>query len=154
MEGDSTGHSRGDTLVVRGRSTQKYSGSDSHPRRKSRSKSKTKKQVQCFYCKKMDHVKADCFKLKNKSERESKNAANIAESAEISGDDYVLAVSNDEGVDPWIFDSGATFHISSKRDCFSSFRDCSVTVLLGDDYALNIQGISSIHLKLTNGSLF
>ena len=83
-------------------------------RRKSRSKSKAKKQVQCFHCKKMGHVKADCFKLKNKSESESKDAANVAESAKSSGDDYVSAVSNTEGVDLWIFDSGATFHISSK----------------------------------------
>ena len=86
----------------------------------------------------MGHVKADCFKLKNKSERESKDAANVAKSAKASGDDYVLAVYNSERVDPWIFDSGATFHISSKRNYFSSFRDCTSTVLLGDDYALNI----------------
>ena len=30
MEGDNTGHSRGETLVVRRRSIQKYSGSGSH----------------------------------------------------------------------------------------------------------------------------
>ena len=55
--------------------------------------------MQCYYYKKMGHVKADYYKVKNKNERESKNAANVAESAKSIGNDFVLAVSNSEGVD-------------------------------------------------------
>ena len=42
MEGDSAGHSNWKTLVVHGRSVQKYNGSSSHQKKKSRSKSKIK----------------------------------------------------------------------------------------------------------------
>ena len=96
----------------------------------------------------MGNVKADCYKLKNKNERESKDAANVDESAKPFGDNYVLFVFNFEGVDSQIFDNRATFHKSSKQDYFLSFRDYTRIVLLGDDYALNIYEIGSVHLRM------
>ena len=78
----------------------------------------------------MGHVKPYCYKLKNKNGRESKDAANVAKSVKSSEDDYVLSVSNTEGVDFRIFDSRATSYISSKQDYFSSFKDCISSVLL------------------------
>ena len=56
--------------------------------------------MQYFSYKKICHIKADYYKLKNENERECNDSANVAESVKTSGDDYVLTVSKTEGVDP------------------------------------------------------
>ncbi|MFQ6665977.1 hypothetical protein Gotur_032507, partial [Gossypium turneri] len=67
-----------------------------------------KRDKRCRYCKKLGHIKADCYKLQNKRATESKEedvaGANLADE---NGDDFLL-VSTSESfklTSEWILDS-------------------------------------------------
>jgi hypothetical protein len=70
---DSRSESKGEGLIVRGRTQQ--AGSSNKP--KSRSKSRDRKSnTFCRYCKADNHVIFQCPKFKNKEERQKKNLIN------------------------------------------------------------------------------
>ncbi|MFQ6665302.1 hypothetical protein Gotur_032072, partial [Gossypium turneri] len=68
-----------------------------------------KRDKRCRYRKKLDHVKVDCYKLRNKRAAESNKkdvaGANLADE---SGDDFLLVSTNDNSklMSKWILDSG------------------------------------------------
>ena len=87
--------SSGEGLVVRGRNQEKGRNN----KYKSRSKSRSKNSKYCRYCKKNGHEISECYKLKNKRDREDKGngkqpeksvEANIVE-IESDGDCFVAS---------------------------------------------------------------
>ncbi|MFQ6626704.1 hypothetical protein Gotur_004668, partial [Gossypium turneri] len=66
------------------------------------------------YCKKLGHVKGDCYKLRNKrvveSNEEDVAGANLADE---SGDDFLLVSTNNNFklTYEWILDLGCSFHM-------------------------------------------
>ncbi|MFQ6642302.1 hypothetical protein Gotur_018422, partial [Gossypium turneri] len=68
-----------------------------------------KQDKMCRYCKKLGHVRADCYKLRNKRAAESNEedaaGANLADE---SGDDFLLVSMSDNSklTSEWILDSG------------------------------------------------
>ncbi|MFQ6644687.1 hypothetical protein Gotur_019156, partial [Gossypium turneri] len=78
-----------------------------------------KRDKRCRYCKKLGHVKADCYKLRNKKVAESNEddvaAANLADE---SGDDFLLVSTSDNSklTSEWILDSGCSFHMCLNRE--------------------------------------
>ncbi|MFQ6661375.1 hypothetical protein Gotur_029562, partial [Gossypium turneri] len=68
-----------------------------------------KQDKRCRYCKKLGHVKADCYKLRNKRAAESNEedvaGANLNDE---SGDDFLLVSTSDNSklTSEWILDSG------------------------------------------------
>jgi hypothetical protein len=95
---------------------------------KGRSKSESKEDKLCNYCKKDNHFITECYKLKNKEKRagtyrekgkpnDEGNASIAASKADNSTGDLLVAFarcanSNDE----WILDFAASFHICINRD--------------------------------------
>ncbi|MFQ6635029.1 hypothetical protein Gotur_012160 [Gossypium turneri] len=77
-----------------------------------------KRDKMCYYCKKLGHVKADCYKLRNKKATESNNEDVVGPNlAEESGDDLLLVSTSDssELTSEWILDSGCSFHMCPNK---------------------------------------
>ncbi|MFQ6622696.1 hypothetical protein Gotur_002754, partial [Gossypium turneri] len=78
-----------------------------------------KRDKRCRYCKKLGHVKPDCYKLRNKrvveSNKEDVAGANLAEE---SGDDFLLVLTSDslKLTSKWILDSGCSFQMCPNRE--------------------------------------
>lgn len=101
-------------LNVRGRSQERGS---TH-KKKFRSKSRGyKSNITCRYCKKSGHEISECYKLKNKKEKEekSKQPQKSAKSSFIEtdskGDLVLLVTSEKKGLHEWILYSGCTYHM-------------------------------------------
>ncbi|MFQ6656019.1 hypothetical protein Gotur_026302, partial [Gossypium turneri] len=78
-----------------------------------------KRDKRCRYCKKLGHVKVDCYKLRNKraieSNKEDVAGANLADE---SGDNFLLVSTSDNSkfTSKWILDSGCYFHMCPNRE--------------------------------------
>lgn len=107
--------------------------------------------MECFYCHKKDHLKKDCFKLKNKSKgKEDDQNAKVDNSKAIvprkggpqieelnavlenndddilyasSCDDASLTVSNSFHAEDWLLDSGASDHVTPHRKWFATYDE-------------------------------
>ncbi|CAL9106533.1 unnamed protein product, partial [Musa textilis] len=95
-------------LVVMGRTDKREFDSS---RSKSRSKSRHR-NLECRYCHKMGHIKADCFKLKNKLKQKEKIVEKTTESAEASvatdenfGNIFFATDDRTRSKNEWILDS-------------------------------------------------
>ena len=65
--------------------------------------------------------------------------------------DALLTV-NDALTQTWIVDSGASFHVTPIKECFSTFTTGSHGhVYLGNNHACSIEGIGTVHFS-TNGT--
>lgn len=69
-------------------------------------------------------------------------------------DGDMLSVSTDaeHGVDSWILDSACSFHMSSNREWFNTYRsvDCG-TVLMGNDATCKVIGIGTMKIRMSDG---
>ncbi|KAH9723668.1 hypothetical protein KPL70_007189 [Citrus sinensis] len=145
--------------VTRGRSTERGpSGSHNH----GRSKSKSKKNVKCYNCGKKGHVKKKCWsnqKRREGKEPESSNAQGCVASTSNDGEIlYSEAITISEGrkrlSDVWLIDSGATWHMTSRREWFHTYEPISGgSVYMGNDHALEIAGIGTIKIKMFDATI-
>ncbi|KAH9648557.1 hypothetical protein KPL70_025642 [Citrus sinensis] len=145
--------------VTRGRSTERGpSGSQSH----GRSKSRSKKNVKCYNCGKKGHVKNECWskqKRKEGKEPESSNAQGCVASTSDDGEIlYSKATTVSKGrkrlFDVWLIDSGATWHMTSRREWFHTYEPISGgSAYMGNDHALEIAGIGTIKIKKFDGTI-
>ncbi|MBA0646649.1 hypothetical protein Goklo_014598, partial [Gossypium klotzschianum] len=85
----------------------------------------------CRYCKKLGHVKANCYKLRNKRATES-NEEELTDTnlADYNGDDWLLVFMTkmSKFTSKWILDSGCSFHLCPNMDWLSTYS--SVVTLL------------------------
>jgi hypothetical protein len=151
---DSRSESKGEGLIVRGRTQQ--AGSSNKP--KSRSKSRDRKSnTFCRYCKADNHVIFQCPKFKNKEERQKKksNKSSIEASIVENGDDGValMITYNDDKCMVWVLDSACSFHICSHLEWFSDYSHVhNGDVIIGDESPLEISRIGSIQIKVHDGT--
>ena len=105
----------------------------------------------CFYCKKVGHVKKDCYKwlAKQKNTTPETNVA-VNHAVESVGCD-VLNVSDQIRSREWIIDSGCTFHMCPYKEWFVGLKPVdSGLVYMGNNHPCKIEGIGSIIFKLEN----
>ena len=116
----------GEALSTRGRSPYPRGGN------RSRSKSRSRHQLaknQCAFCKEQGHWKRDCPKLKEKENSKKKgpkaNEVNIAKGDNFDDSCFSLLITpevNHVDASDWMLDSGATYHVTPRRDWFASFE--------------------------------
>jgi len=70
------------------------------------------------------------------------------------GDVFIVALATHVGDNPWLIDSGASFHLTPNRNWFSKYEKVdSGKVYLGDNSVLDIVGHGSIHVKFYDGRI-
>jgi len=121
-------------LSVRGRTYEK----DGTSKRSSRSKSKGRKSSKFYkYCRKQRYLVDECYKLKNKKEKDEENnqsaEASIVDSRS-DGDVLLITTMDNKGATKWVLDSSYIYHMYPQMDWLSTYKplDSSV-VLIGND---------------------
>lgn len=159
FDADSSPGETAEGLMVRGRNSER--GSSNRPKFRSKSKGrKIDKDKSCRYCKKTNHIISDCYKLKNKLEREEKaKGKKIEKNAEAdvvendSDGDVLLATNTEQrGKNEWILDSGCTYHMCPHRDFFSNYETVNGgNVLMGNNASCKVVGKGTIRIKTHDG---
>ncbi|VFQ89135.1 unnamed protein product [Cuscuta campestris] len=136
-------------------------------RDKSRGRSKSRKRdFICHYCQKPGHIERFCKKKKRDMSRErkdknenseqkpeEKNTTALASSDDdlfVIGDHGLLNVACDDCT--WVIDSGASYHITSHREYFSSYTSGNFGhVRMGNDGSSKIVGMGDVCLETSTG---
>ncbi|KAG8499485.1 hypothetical protein CXB51_005959 [Gossypium anomalum] len=110
-----------------------------------------KRDKRCRYCKKLGHVKADCYKLQNKRAIESNEEDVVGPNlVDENGDDFLLVSTSDNTklTSERILDSGCSFHICPNREWFSTYSSVEGRVVrMGNDSS------SKSGIKVSRGAL-
>lgn len=141
--------------VTRGRSTERGSSGSQN---RGRSKSRNRKNIKCYNCGKKGHFKKDCWNKKKSGDPESPNAqgnvASFSENAEVLFSEATTDESKKQFMDVWLLDSGATWHMTSRREWFHKYESIpGGAVRMGNDHALKIVGIGTIKIKMFDGTV-
>jgi len=120
------------------------------------------KDVECNYCHKKGHIKKYCWKLKNRTKKDNsdkgKDSSDDEDRTNATSDDFLLVHEFEPGnlVDSspsWVSDSGASFHITSKRDFFTSYTPGDFgSVKMTHESVARCIGIGQVCLEMSNGS--
>ncbi|GJR08587.1 retrovirus-related pol polyprotein from transposon TNT 1-94 [Tanacetum coccineum] len=138
--------------VTRGRSMESGS-SGSHNHGKSE-KGKKKNKFKCFKCGKPGHFKKDC-----RGSNTSNPQGNVASTSDDGNALCCEAAVANEGrkrfADVWLFDTGATFHMTARREWFHQYKPISEggSVYSCNDHELKIIGIGSVMVKMHDGTV-
>ncbi|GJY69818.1 retrovirus-related pol polyprotein from transposon TNT 1-94 [Tanacetum coccineum] len=108
-------------VVTRGRSMEPgSSGSLNH----GKSKTGRKKNFKCYKCGKTGHFKKDCWGL-NTSYPLRNFASTSKDGNALCCEAAVANESRKRFADVWLFDTGATFHMTARRECFHQCKPIS-----------------------------
>ena len=129
----------------------------------SHARSKSRGKLTCSYCGKPEHFQKDCRHLKK-----DKGALKDVDPKKISEEKGTFAIATSEQEIlficeqactylaseecTWVIDSGASFHITSLRECFSTYivGDCGY-VKIGDNGECNILCVRIVCLTTSTG---
>jgi hypothetical protein len=118
------------------------------------SKSKRRKDINCFTCEKKGHIKRDCPDWKKKKDDENEGfskSVNVMEdnSSNVDGDILSVASNLEHPVDSWILNSACLFHVTPNRDWFDTYRSVnSGIVTMGNGAHYKITSIGNIRIKM------
>lgn len=123
--------------------------SNSHNKRPDKSvvnnhKDANNRKFKCYACGHPGHLKRNCPTLKN-----SNRFSNDKRETDRSGQAFVT-VAGLKSQDYWIIDSGASHHISSQLDWFSSYKQFETPkpLRLGDGRSMFAQGTGEIQIEM------
>ncbi|KAG6387429.1 hypothetical protein SASPL_152616 [Salvia splendens] len=157
--------SQSEVLVTEDRGRSKNKGKKG--RDKSRSKSKSRyKNIECYHCGRPGHIKKNCFKWKkenkagrDKSERKEDEKSDCV--ATTTSDDDLLVVCDKNVISlaydetSWVIDTGASLHVTSKKEFFTSYTSGDFGVLkMGNDGLVKVVGTGDVCLITNNGTKF
>eukprot|EP00253_Pinus_taeda_P010637 PITA_10637 len=115
----------------------------------------------CFYCGKIDHIAKFFHKKKADGERYKKrrhagHLANVDQNQDVRlfMAETALATEVDES-DIWFVDSGASSHMTGKKQWFRNFRESNtgVKVYLGDNRGYEIKGHGDVLVTFPDGKI-
>jgi hypothetical protein len=144
--------------MARGRSTERGSSGSQD---RGRSKSQRRKNFKCYSCGMRGHYKRECWNNKRNGEKTSEASTSQGCVASTSDDGEILysgaAISSKGGNalnDGWIVDSGATWHMTPRKDWFCTYEPISEgSVFMGNDHTLEVLGIGTIKIKTDDGTI-
>ncbi|KAL4324482.1 hypothetical protein GQ457_11G027590 [Hibiscus cannabinus] len=133
-------------MVMKGRSTE---GGQSSSHNHGRLKSRSKKILKCNNCGKKGHWKKDCWSLPKNSNPQG-NIANTSDDGDVLCCEASTAMEGRKRFAYiWLIDSGATYHMTSRREWFHNYESISGgSVYSCNDHALEIVGVGTIKLKM------
>ncbi|XP_016647234.1 PREDICTED: retrovirus-related Pol polyprotein from transposon TNT 1-94 [Prunus mume] len=109
-----------------------------------RGRSKTRKDLECYHCGGIGHMKRECRLFKREQDRGNEKNDARHTTATTSGGNEVIILCGDGFVilsRYWIVDSGASFHVTSRRDFFTSYTNGDFgNVRMGNDKLSKIVG--------------
>ncbi|KAL6533177.1 hypothetical protein OROMI_027289 [Orobanche minor] len=119
--------------------------------------------IECFHCGKKGHTKKYCRLLKKENSKEGENAPKKengkGEKAEVNTateeffvccDFDTVNFAKDES--SWVVDSGATCHVTSRRDFYSSYTPGNYGIVkMGNQGLSKIVGVGDVYLKFDTG---
>lgn len=148
----------------------KNGGAKGKPRSKSAAKNRSsKKEVKCFQCEGKGHFARDCPSKKKNREKKDDSDDQVFAFVVASDDARRKRKARDKNTGPtvgqvrklldvdkkdvWLTDSGASRHISYRREWFVDFKPCNGrSVRLGDDDVCEATGEGTIYIeKLVGG---
>ncbi|KAK9169101.1 hypothetical protein Syun_001241 [Stephania yunnanensis] len=102
---------------------------------------------------KKGHLKKDCWSLKN-SDPQGNVASTSNDGAALCCEAATTTKSRKRFSDAWIIDSGATYHMTSRREWFHHYEPIlGGSVYSCNDHALKVIGIGTIMLKMYDGTV-
>lgn len=130
------------------------------PEQKKKSSNRNKKQVKCFACNKKGHFAWECENKKDKNphSKDNQNCAFVStnESDLLNPGISVTVLDKIKNLslsEVWLTDSGASRHITSRREWFTEFKPTSGEFIrLGDDGECEISGSGKILIKKLVGN--
>ena len=138
---------------------------------------KQKKKGKCNYCREPGHFIKECPKLKEKESKKKESGMAVADASPSPNAESANLVQDAEwafsvqcsynpslqdacfsatDLHVWFFDSGASKHITSQRDMFSSLESAPAgnTVTCANNSSYPVKGVGKIVLAAANGSTF
>lgn len=117
-----------------------------------------KKNTKCNFCHIKGHWYRECPKRKAKKSTEEKNGEKSDDvSTYICDVSLFYSSTSESDADVWIADSGASMHMTSRRDLFSEFFEDSEFgfVKVADNKVLPTAGIGTVEIQVVlNGKVF
>ena len=122
---------------------------------RSRGKFSPKKSIKCYHCGQKGHMRNECRKLK---EEHAEKGGTRDTAATTSYGDEVIIICEDGLVNMtsqdtcWVVDSGASFHVTSRKEFFTSYNTGNFgNVRMGNDKLSKIMGRGDISLETNTG---
>ncbi|CAJ2642239.1 unnamed protein product [Trifolium pratense] len=153
-----------EALVTESRGRSQSKNFHKHDKSERRSKSKSRKEFTCFYCNREGHIRKYCRLLKRDQLRErdddSENESDKDTSAVAhdSATDVYIICDDDDSINlashdsTWIIDSGASYHVTPRRDFFSSYTIGDFgTVKMGNEGVCKIVGMGDVWVETSIG---
>jgi len=120
--------------------------------------------VKCFYCGKIGHQIKFCFKRQTDEARDKQSRHKgyfVDEDEDHSHElrlfvaDCALSASKEDEDDIWYADSGASSHMTGKKEWFEFLEEtsCGSKIYLGDDRGYEIKGYGDILVRLPRGDI-
>lgn len=132
---------------------------------KQKSLDRTKGEIICFFCKKPGHIARKCRKRRFRARNQQTNDTgafivttddNKGQQQEVVCEQSNRLLGKDYVRDVWILDSGASRHLTFRREWFVEFNSCvNENIMLGDNGMCEVEGVGTVLIrKLIDGQWF
>ncbi|CAL1380337.1 unnamed protein product [Linum trigynum] len=156
-QGASSSSSQSDLLTVDSKSRGRSEARGSKQRGKSRGKSNKFANIQCHHYKEKGHIRRFCPKFRNerkkgkRDENSDDDGANSVDEFNIVYEEDIVNLTTQET--SWVVDSGATIHVTSKREFFSSYTPGDFGVVrMRNGNLSKVIGKGEVFLETMNGT--
>ncbi|UYV61796.1 hypothetical protein LAZ67_1006612 [Cordylochernes scorpioides] len=117
---DSSGNSKPDNALMTFSKFKRNSTASNKQQQHQQSIKDKKKNTHCGYCKKKGHWWKECYKRKEEQKGQQPSSSSRDDSCAFSAETSAFLA---ETKDSWIADSGATDHMTFRREWFSTFEE-------------------------------